>query len=179
MRVPALAVLVLVLFPAVASGQTTSADSRTLQAILEEIHKLRQELQMTSATVQRAQILLYRMRAQLDVVNRATDRLEQAKTELNEKKTHRAELAGFVKQHQELLEQTRDPEGRKGIEMQLSILKNQLEQQAAEEPEAEAKEAECSNQLRNEQAKLEELQNQLDRLDSQLADFPQHKADAQ
>ena len=179
MRVLSLAVLVLVLFPAVASAQTTSTDSRTLQAILEELHKLRQELQTTSATVQRAQILMYRMRAQLDVVNRATDRLEQARTELNEKKTHRAELAGFIKQRQDELEQTRDPDGRKGIEMQLNILKSQLEQQAAEEPEAEAKEAECANQLRSEQAKLEELQNQLDRLDTQLADSLQHQMGAQ
>src|SRR5215469_12055482 len=36
-----------------ASAQSQSADSRTLQAILEELHKLRQDLQATSATVER------------------------------------------------------------------------------------------------------------------------------
>jgi len=53
-------------------GQTTPTDSNTLRAILDEVHKLRQDLQATSATVQRVQILLHRLRIQADVVAQAS-----------------------------------------------------------------------------------------------------------
>jgi chromosome segregation ATPase len=129
-----------------AQGQTPTSDSRTLQSILEEVSKLRQDLQTTSATVQRMQILLYRVRT---------------------------ELAHRVKQQEEFLERTQDPASRKEIEDELARLKDWMEKTAGSEPEAQAKEAECTNELRLEQAKLNELQDQLDRLDKKLENaFP-------
>jgi len=64
-----------------APGQTTPTDSNTLRAILDEVHKLRQDLQATSATVQRVQILLYRLRIQTDVVAQASQRRGGSKSD--------------------------------------------------------------------------------------------------
>ena len=156
-----------------AQGQTPTSDSRTLQSILEEVSKLRQDLQTTSATVQRMQILLYRVRNQMDVVARATQRLDEARAGATQAKFQRTELAHRVKQQEEFLERTQDPASRKEIEDELARLKDWMEKTAGSEPEAQAKEAECTNELRLEQAKLNELQDRLDRLDKKLENaFP-------
>src|SRR2546426_10870363 len=76
-------------------GQTTPTDSNTLRAILDELHKLRQDLQATSATVQRAQILLYRLRIQTDVVAQASQRREEARVMLAQMKSSREQLANY------------------------------------------------------------------------------------
>ena len=149
-------------------GQTTPTDSNTLRAILDELHKLRQDLQATSATVQRAQILLYRLRIQTDVVAQASQRREEARVMLAQMKSSREQLANYKKRQEDLLEQTQDPDRRKWIETQIESLKNQLGEMENQEPEAQAKEAECANQLRVEQGQLGQLQDQLDRLDRKL-----------
>ena len=149
-------------------GQTTPTDSNTLRAILDEVHKLRQDLQATSATVQRAQILLYRLRIQTDVVAQASQRREEARVMLAQMKSSREQLANYKKRQEDSLEQTQDPDRRKWIETQIESLKNQLEEMENQEPEAQAKETECANQLRVEQGQLGQLQDQLDRLDRKL-----------
>ena len=149
-------------------AQPATADSRTLQAILDEVRRLRQDLQTASATVQRMQILLYRTRNQMDVVARATQRLDEAHRRTTQLKTQRIQMANQVKQQQEVLDRTQDPASHKEIEDELARAKDWMEKTADQEPEAETKEAECANELRLEQARLNELQDQLDRLDKKL-----------
>ena len=122
--------------PAVA-GQRTPTDSNTLRAILDEVHKLRQDLQATSATVQRAQILLYRLRIQTDVVAQASQRREEARVMLAQMKSSREQLATYKKRQEDLLEQTQDPDRRKW--MNANRVPNQLKDGNVE--------AECANQL--------------------------------
>jgi hypothetical protein len=55
----------------------------------------------------------------------------------------------------------------------VASLKDWMEKTADTENEAEVKEAECANELRLEPAKLNEWQDQLDRLDKKLENaFP-------
>src|SRR5882724_1119926 len=150
-------------------GQTTPTDSNTLRAILDEVHKLRQDLQATSATVQRAQILLYRLRIQTDVVAQASQRREEAGAVLAQMKSSREQLAKYKKRQEDSLEQTQDPDRRKWIETQIESLKNQLEEMENQEPEPQRKEAECPNRQRVEQEPRRQLQAQQDRLDRKLA----------
>src|SRR5260370_343025 len=51
-------------------GQTTPGDAETLQALLWEVRKLRQDLQTTTIAGQRAQILIYRLKGQEAAVTR-------------------------------------------------------------------------------------------------------------
>jgi len=158
-----------------AAGQSASPDSRTLQAILDEIHTLRQDLQTTSRTVQRAEILLYRVRFQLDVVERVSQRLEFARLRVAEARNEQNHFVGEKKRAEDQLEQTQDPVKRKDFEQEVAAVQSHLEQIKDNEPDAEAREAAISNDLRNEQAKLAELQDQLDRLDKKLEDDRQQQ----
>jgi chromosome segregation ATPase len=162
--------ILLSLFPATlpALAQSTPTDSRTLQAIFEEIHKLRQDLQTTTASAQRAQILLYRVRLQMDTVERLNQRLEQAHSGLIQARNEQDHLLQQKKFFEDQLQSTQDLANRKNIEVQLAGMESLLERTKDNQPDAEAKEAALTNELRTEQSKLDDLQEQLERLDKKL-----------
>jgi DNA repair exonuclease SbcCD ATPase subunit len=149
-------------------AQSPPADSRALQSILEEVQKLRQDLRMTAATIQRAQLLLYRMRLQMDSVSRATERFEQARGELAQIQSQRNRANEQMRNLQDQLDRTQDSATRKQIQQAMEYTKNWTEQFTTGEPEAQAREAECASELRLEQEKLDELQRQFDALDHKL-----------
>jgi hypothetical protein len=150
-------------------AQSPSPDSRTLESILEELHKLRQELQTTSAASQRAQILLYRVRLQMDTVDHLNQRLEQARRQVAVARNEVNHFLEQKKRDQDALNENPDPAKRKALEDDLALTQQRLEQIKDNQPDAEGREAAVASDLRNEQAKLGELQDQLDRLDKQLA----------
>ena len=166
MRNTLLSVVALFLFSTGASAQTSSADSRTLQAILEEVHKLRKDLQTTSATVQRAEILLYRVRVQLDMVERVSQRLEQAHDQVSAAKEEQNHFLVAKKHIEDQPDQ--DPAARKELQGELAAMEIGFEQIKDKLPEAEAREAALRNELQTEQSKLDDLLEQLDRLDKKL-----------
>ena len=151
-----------------ARAQSTSPDSRTLQSILEEIHKLRQDLQTTTAASQRAQILLYRVRLQLDTVERLNQRLEQAHARVTQAKNEQDHFLQQKKFFEDQLQSTPDLANRKNLEVQLAGIQSLLERTKDNQPDAEAREAALTNELRTEQSKLDDLQEQLERLDKRL-----------
>ena len=170
--------ILLSLFPTTlpALAQSTPTDARTLQAIFEEIHKLRQDLQTTTAAAQRAQILLYRVRLQMDTVERLNQRLEQAHTRVTQAKNEQDHFLQQKKFFEDQLQSTQDLANRKNIEVQLDGMKSLLERTKDNQPDAEAKEAALTNELRTEQSKLDDLQEQLERLDKKLEAEQQQSA---
>ena len=168
MRILIPAIFALLFCCPVAFSQATSADTKTLQSILDEVRQLRQDIHMTAATVQRAQILIYRLRIQMDAVTRATERLEQTREQLTQIKFQRNQANEQLRNQEEMLEHEQDAKARERIRNMMERTKNWIEQSSAGEPEAQAKEIEYSNQLRLEQEKLDDLQGQLDRLDKKL-----------
>jgi DNA repair exonuclease SbcCD ATPase subunit len=165
LRVTALGIL---LFCPMSFGQAPPPESRALLSLLEEVQKLRQDLRMTAATIQRAQLLLYRMRLQMDAVSRATERLEQARAEVEQIKSQRIRANEQIRNFQERLDQTQDSPQRTQLEQAISYTKTWLDQYTTAEPDAQAKESECASQLRLEEAKLDDLQRQFDSLDRKL-----------
>src|SRR3954454_25274296 len=73
--------------------QTAPTDSQTLQAILSEIRQSRHELQTNNATTVRAQIALYRLQRQDEVLAQANQRLSNAKLRLADGDSDRANKA--------------------------------------------------------------------------------------
>src|ERR1700719_4745918 len=73
-------ILLFSIIPVAALGQTAPTDSQTLQAILSEIRQLRHDLQTSNAMAARAQIALYRLQREDDVVARAMQRLNDARS---------------------------------------------------------------------------------------------------
>src|SRR5438309_1764689 len=80
---------------AAAFAQTPPPDA-ALQALVSEIHQLRVDMQTTTITTQRVQIVLYRLQSQTTLVTRANSHLEDARSSLNnvqsEKKATAARL---------------------------------------------------------------------------------------
>jgi hypothetical protein len=153
-----------------------AAPSDTLQALLAEVHQLRLDLQSTTVTAQRVQILLYRVQLQQATVTRATARADDAHGKVEDAKRTQARVTQGLQQLQDQETRlTNDPTApadvSKQIHRQLLEAKQSLEIWQNDEQQWQAKEIEAQSQLRAEQARLNELQDTLDRLDKALANL--------
>jgi chromosome segregation ATPase len=166
-----LACLATLFLKATAIGQSASPDSQMNQAILAEVRQLRQDLQSAAATIQRVQIAMYRLQAETTLLDRATQRLEQA----------RASCAGtewqrkmFTTQIEQLDTRKRNSPGssdQNAAEAQLTDLRFSLEQLTSQEQQCQVERVDAEAQFRVEQAKVNDLEGQLEKLDKVLSDY--------
>ncbi|OLC89687.1 MAG: hypothetical protein DMG35_04415 [Acidobacteria bacterium] len=177
---PTFLTLSLLVFSPAALGQSTSTDSHTLQALLAEVRQLRHDLQTVAEAAQRAQILIYRVQAQETVVRRVQEHVDDSRSRLVqiqfEKRRHAAEL----KQMEDPQSRPETPQSdRKPLEDALAQLKAKLEMEERDEQETQARLTDAEDQLRVEQAKLDQLQDDLDRLDKALENSSRQAGSAQ
>jgi hypothetical protein len=158
MRRLVLLVLTALLVATAALAQTAPTDSQTLQALLAEVRQLRHDLQTTTATTQRAQIALYRLQRQDEAVARATQRVTDARSKLadvaSEKNKKLVEIQGAKAAASHL-----DTPGAQTHfeEVVLPGLESQLEMLRKDEQQARARESEAEQRVRDEQTKLDGL----------------------
>jgi chromosome segregation ATPase len=152
------------------AGQTNPTDSQTLQSILAEVRQLRRELLTVSVAAQRAQVLIYRLQAQESAVRRLRERADDWRSKLTQIEQEKSKLSEEVKLFEDSLRhnQSDDPAAKKEADQTLVILKARLESDSNEEQEIQTKVADAEELLRVEQAKLERLQDELDRWDQML-----------
>jgi hypothetical protein len=162
---PALLALGLLLLSSPALGQTTPTDSQTLQALLAEIHQLRQDLQAAANGARRAQILIHRLYVQEAAVARASQRLDEAKAEVEQFQARKKYLDAQIKTYEDLRDRSGDATQRKQFDDYISNLKGQMEALLPEEQDVQAKETELEELWRIEQSKLGQLQEELDQID--------------
>ena|SRR5512135_1955561 len=160
--------LSLVSFAPFSSAQTADPQTRTMEARLSEIRQLRQDLQAAAVATRRAQIVIYRLHVQGAVVERATDRLENAKGELVQLDSQKQSLIEQIKQLEEWKDKPENEQRRKQFEEYLSNCKTNLEALAPREQELQAKRIELEADLGAEQSKWNRLQDELDRLENSL-----------
>jgi hypothetical protein len=158
----------LLLASTAAVGQTASTDSQTLQALLVEVRQLRKDLQTTSVASQRVQIILYRLQLQEAAVARVQQRLDGIHVKLAEAQSGVRHFTSENERVESALNDSQNPADRKEFEAMLTRLKGELESQKAAEQEWQTKEAEATQELRSEEAKLAALQDQFDQLDKIL-----------
>jgi chromosome segregation ATPase len=151
-----------------AFGQTSPTDSQTLQALLAEVRQLRQELRTTTMAAQRVQILLYRLQIQEAAVARAQRRVDEGRSALSQTQAEVKMMASAIKQTEDKVSNSQNPVERKRQEDLLAKFKAELESQQNSEQQSQTKESEAELDLRAEQAKLNALQDQFDRLDKSL-----------
>ena len=170
MRRASFLVFGLLLIPTTAFGQSTSTDSQTLQALLHEVRELRQDVRTVTAVSERAQILLARLQAQQAATEDAQKELDSARSRLDQAQKHQNGLNNQMRYYkdQDTEERTPDSAQRQRIEEMIGRFKSNLEEAGAEEQTAQTNEMQAKNTLQLEQAKLEALQNELDRLDKTL-----------
>lgn len=149
-------------------AQASSTDSQTLQALLSEVRQLRQQLQTVSAASQRTQILFFRIQTQQTLVDRASQRAEDARARLAETQAARKKSEAQAKDVEDSLEHSDNAAQKKEFEGMAAYYKGRLGELADEEQQRQAKQSEADEQLRVEQGKLDDLQARLDELDQLL-----------
>ena len=159
----------LVFFFATAAFAQTG--DQPLQALLNEVHQLRVDLQTTAVTMQRVQIVLYRLQSQTSLVTRTSSQLDQARSQLGFTQTQKKTMTAQVQQMEESQRNSQDPMERKHLQDTLTQVKMNLERVTAEEQRFQSMQIDAETQWRAEQAKLADLQDQLDRLDKVLDSF--------
>jgi chromosome segregation ATPase len=154
-----------------AAAQTPSPDSQALQALVTEIRQLRQDMQATTIATQRVQIVLYRLQTQTALVTRASSRLDELRSALGALQSDMKSSSARVLQMENAIKSVQDNRERKQMEDALAEMKSAVERRAADEQRLQSREIDAETQLRAEQAKLADLQDQLDRLDKLLDSF--------
>jgi DNA repair exonuclease SbcCD ATPase subunit len=150
-------------------GQTDPTDFQTLQAILSEIRQLRHDLQTTNAMAARAQIALYRLQRENEAVDHAMQRLNDARSKSERLETEKNNKALDIQQARNATSHSDNPNAQQHFEeVDLPILKSQLELLQRQEQQAKAQKAEAEQQLRDEQTKLAGLDDLLDRYSNAL-----------
>jgi hypothetical protein len=81
-------VLTLLAISGLAVAQSATSETQTLQAVLNEVRALRQELRVSLNRTQTMQILLVRFQTQEGVIARASDRLNDARQKLLDTHVH-------------------------------------------------------------------------------------------
>jgi chromosome segregation ATPase len=169
-RSTSLIVTLLLIWVVSAFSQTSApSDSQTLQAILAELRQLRHDLQTTSAMAARAQIALYRLEREDEAVARANQRVSDARAKVAQFEDDGHHKAQEIEHDEAVANQSDISENdQKALEVILPRLKSELELVQKQEQQARAEQAEAEKHLRDEQMKLEELNNLLDRYNTAL-----------
>jgi hypothetical protein len=163
-------ILMFSIIPVAALGQTAPTDSQTLQAILVELRQLRHDLQASGAMAARAQIALYRLQREDEAVARATQRVSDARSRVSQLEDARHHKAQDIEQDKAVANRSdTSPNSQQEFEeVVLPRLKSELELLQKQEQQARAEQIEAEQQLRDEQVKLEGLNDLLDRYNNAL-----------
>lgn len=159
------------LFLLATSNLPAQSSEQTLQLLLQELRQFRQEIRGMSLVSQRVQILLYRVQVQDEAARKATQRYEQANSKLREAERVLAEQTGSLKMAEEKLASSQNPALRASLEEAVQQLKRSIEIWFRDKNGYQEAEATAGSALKAEQAKLSELQQRLDQLEQQLANY--------
>ena len=165
----ALPVLAVVLVAAPAHAQSPATDSQTLQALLSEVRQLRQELKAAITSAERAHIMIYRLQLQEAAIARDQQRLDDARAKLEQTQSNRKSFAGEIKRTEDRLAAATNPAAQKDAQDNLARFKAHINDVLLpEEQDRQSRAIDCEQQLRVDQDKLRELQEQLEQLDTSL-----------
>lgn len=149
--------------------QTAPSDSQTLKLLLAEVQGLRHDLKTNAAITERAQIALYRLQRQDEAVARAAQRLSDARANLANAVSRKNEKAVQIQQARAATGHSQAPDAQTHFEeVVLPQLKSELETLEKEEQQFREQESEAEQRLRDEQIKLDALNDTLDRLNVAL-----------
>jgi chromosome segregation ATPase len=126
---------------------------------------------MPPATIQRVQIAMYRLQSQAGVLDRATQRLDQARATCSQAEEQQKMFTAQIEQAEARARDAQNPAEQKAAEQMVSNFKSAVETFAAQETQCQADRVDAENQFHIEQAKMNQLEDQLDKLDQQLAGY--------
>jgi chromosome segregation ATPase len=144
-----------------------TAPAADTDSLISEIRALRFDLQNTAATIQRVQIVMYRLQAQGASVERATGRLDMARGQCKQAQEQQKMVGAQIEQFKKQSPQSGVEQ--KNVEQVISQFQATMEVWVSQAQQCQGEQAEAEAQFRMEQAKMSELENQLEQLDQILA----------
>jgi chromosome segregation ATPase len=149
--------------------QTPVKEPATLQALLAEVHQLRQDIEAMTVASQRVQIALYALQMQDAAVARSAQRVDNARTKCQGEEGNRQHTASEIQRLESSLTTGTLPESEaKAIQSRLTGMKGDLDAQTAAVQGCQAAEADATSQLQRDRATLDEVQDRINRLDKSL-----------
>ena len=164
----------LLLVTGIPRAQAQNSPDATIQALLAEVRQLRLTLERSAVVAPKIQVLLQRMQIQNDAVARLSRDMDDARNMASKTAEEQAEFTAEIPRGEALVAEEKDPVKRKDFEHQIQRMKTVLAEKNAANSRAQARELEVAGRLRNEQAKLEELNERLTTLERTL-EVPQCK----
>jgi predicted nucleic acid-binding Zn-ribbon protein len=164
-------VLLCVVFVGSAQAQSPAkqaSDDRTIQSLLTEVRSLRQALQRTGLNGYRSQIVLERLRASSDQVERVARMLDSVRDEIERTEYTIPRMREQSKIMESQLELEMDVKQRARMEFEQKDIKQQIERYKVRLERLRERETQLSTQLRGEQTKQEELVGRLDALEREI-----------
>ena len=141
---------------------------KTLQQLLAEVRELRLAVQRATFSHTRAQMLIERMRLQQSTIDGVSRQMDMVRAQLADLRNAKPQMEQQIKETEELLERTTDPNGRLDMETRIKSMKSRLARLAPEEDRLRNREVTLESELHNLQAKLNELNSQLDALFNEM-----------
>ncbi len=151
-----------------ADKATQGEAEQTMQALLNEVRQLRLAIQRSNLTAHHSQVIIERMRTQRQQVDRLSDRLRGSRDQIAHLKMEQTEHQHELKKIEDRLSQQTDVVVISELEERRDHHKRRLEFLVQEEARVKENESQSAAQLLIEQAKLGELNDQLDALQREL-----------
>jgi len=159
--------------PIRAQAQTNKpADSaqgdQTLKQLLTEVRELRLAVQRATVSNTRFQMLIERVRVQQTHVDALSRQLESFHSQVAEFKATKPQMEQQIKDAEDLLDRTPDPSAHADLESRIKGGKANLVRLAQEDERLRNRETALDTEWQGAQAKLNELNGQMDALMSEL-----------
>ena len=149
-------------------AQAQADQDQTLQRLLSEVHELRLAVQRATANSTRFQMLIERVRVQQAHVDALSRQLENVHSQVAEMKAAKPQIEQQIKDAEDLLDRTPDPNAHADLESRIKGGKASLSRLAQEDERLRNRESALDTELQAAQAKLNDLNGQLDALMSEL-----------
>jgi predicted nucleic acid-binding Zn-ribbon protein len=138
--------------------------------LLDEVRLLRQTLQRINLNAYRSQIIVERIRAQNDRVSRLARSLEDIRDEMADVQVMINQFNDRAKSADKQLQEEPDEKRRAQMEDEYKELKYMVDINRQKEQRLREREMRLSDQLRVEQAKLDDFEGRLDALEREIFD---------
>lgn len=162
-------------FPGRAQAQTNQPTEsaqgdhdRTLRQLLTEVRELRLAVQRATVNNSRFQILIERVRVQQSHVEALSRRLDNIRSQLADMRSAQPQMEQQIKEAEELSERATDLNRQAELELRIKEMKGGLARLARESERLRESESSMETEVQANQARLNDLNGQLDALMSEL-----------
>jgi Tfp pilus assembly protein PilO len=145
-------------------AQVNRSDSQTLQAILSELREIRSELHNQQAQNQTMQVLLFQMQTYQTTINRATQRTDDARSNLAEVREGERHFSDDIGRDEDSLQEAQDEAERKRLASDIDGSKASLASFKTMEQDRITVLQQAEAQLQKAEESFDAVQNQVGQL---------------